>query len=720
MTQRVVNYTYGTGNPVLPDGSIDVRDGIDNLQSMDVFMNAPEDTYNQRDGEIVRTVAGMNNEFDAQILNMGFTRVGTFAAGATLTNPRQTLLWDVADGGDGQEYGWSGTFPKVVPATSTPASTGGISVGAWISRFDPELRIQVREVQRRSYAEAGYNLVAGSFEAGGTLVNTNDVLLQERTGKAFSGPAGAVAAGTNPASGGFVDRSDELLRATYFSGPVRSLSQSQFSISAAMDSATQTAKVQGFIDSFIPLGGCAVIDQEAIIDDIGVYARSGVDIRFTNEAKFTKEPTSAQGYGMLYVSGITNANIYSPRLIGDKYNHLADSGEFGMGLRIIGECDNVIIHNPICDEMWGDGIYIGADTSNRYPSGAGVTIYNPVCRKNRRQGISYTGGVVRIIDPICEDTKSSDSRFTLSAGPHAGIDIEPNNADPVIDVEISNPKTARNDGDGILFTPFFIKTAHNLKVKITNHVDDGSRHSFRVLADNDLFSGFVHYNGFGQNNKLCALYIDAWKKCAECDVDIYMRTKAWGRDTSSAKFGAAYAWGSSLTTDGGIKIRLSCVDTADKLNIAYHLGPTDLNLQITTDNGYAVSLISSGGSFIDVKVDGPFKKQMTPVNVGYTDFFNSFQVDGAGGNRSIGFESSWFTNMRDGDIVEVDAKNCAQLLIQTTASQDGQGGAIIRQDGTAGNYRITAGPQKVINVRFVKYGYFMMIDSISGGTGVNA
>lgn len=210
MTQRVVNYTYGTGNPVLPDGSIDVRDGIDNLQSMDVFMNAPEDTYNQRDGEIVRTVAGMNNEFDAQILNIGFTRIGTFAAGATITNPRQTLLWDIADGGDGQEYGWSGLLPpsgKVVPPGSTPLTTGGIAVGAWISRFDPELRIHVREALRRSYAEAGYVLVAGSFEAGGTLVNANDVLLQESTGKAFSGPAGAVAAGTNPASGGFTDRS---------------------------------------------------------------------------------------------------------------------------------------------------------------------------------------------------------------------------------------------------------------------------------------------------------------------------------------------------------------------------------------------------------------------------------------------------------------------------------------------------------------------------------
>ena len=71
---------------------------------------------------------------------------------------------------------------------------------------------ETREALRRSYAEAGYNLVDGSFEVGGTLVNANDVLLQESTGKAFAGPAGTVAAGTNPASGGFVDKSEGLLR----------------------------------------------------------------------------------------------------------------------------------------------------------------------------------------------------------------------------------------------------------------------------------------------------------------------------------------------------------------------------------------------------------------------------------------------------------------------------------------------------------------------------
>lgn len=71
-------------------------------------------------------------------------------------------------------------------------------------------KVLTRESLRRSYAEAGYNLVDGSFETGGTLVNANDVLLHEASGKAFSGPAGVIAAGTDPASGGFVDVSGKI------------------------------------------------------------------------------------------------------------------------------------------------------------------------------------------------------------------------------------------------------------------------------------------------------------------------------------------------------------------------------------------------------------------------------------------------------------------------------------------------------------------------------
>ena len=151
----------------------------------------------------------MDETFLEHILKMAFTRVGSFTTGTTLTDMRQVLIWEVSQGGDGHEYGWTGTFPKVVAAGTTPAISGGIGDGAWVDRTDVTLRAEiipsVIESLRRSYAEVGYNLVAGSFETGGTLANANDVLLHKASGKAFSGNAGVIVAGTNPASGGFVD-----------------------------------------------------------------------------------------------------------------------------------------------------------------------------------------------------------------------------------------------------------------------------------------------------------------------------------------------------------------------------------------------------------------------------------------------------------------------------------------------------------------------------------
>jgi hypothetical protein len=76
-------------------------------------------------------------------------------------------------------------------------------------------KVLSREAIRRSYAEAGYNLVTGSFQAGFTLVNANDVALDEAIGKAFSGTAGTYPAST-PTSG-FVDQSSSLRGANTFS-----------------------------------------------------------------------------------------------------------------------------------------------------------------------------------------------------------------------------------------------------------------------------------------------------------------------------------------------------------------------------------------------------------------------------------------------------------------------------------------------------------------------
>ena len=73
----------------------------------------------------------------------------------------------------------------------------------FVSRFD-------REALRRSYADAGYALVVGSFEQGGTVATGTDVLLHEASGKAYSGAGPfpqTVDKGTDPAAGGFTDES---------------------------------------------------------------------------------------------------------------------------------------------------------------------------------------------------------------------------------------------------------------------------------------------------------------------------------------------------------------------------------------------------------------------------------------------------------------------------------------------------------------------------------
>lgn len=73
------------------------------------------------------------------------------------------------------------------------------------------LRINVREMMRRSHADAGNNLVDGSFEDGCILEAATDVAIHWSSGKAYSGEGPypqTVNADTNPIAGGFTLRDE--------------------------------------------------------------------------------------------------------------------------------------------------------------------------------------------------------------------------------------------------------------------------------------------------------------------------------------------------------------------------------------------------------------------------------------------------------------------------------------------------------------------------------
>ena len=96
------------------------------------------------------------------------------------------------------------------PASTDPIGEGDNHLRLLKSVLKGSVNARLQENSRRSYAEIGYNVV-GTFQAGFTFVHPTDVGIDELTGKGYIGPAGPVAAGTDPTSGGsFIDVSQVI------------------------------------------------------------------------------------------------------------------------------------------------------------------------------------------------------------------------------------------------------------------------------------------------------------------------------------------------------------------------------------------------------------------------------------------------------------------------------------------------------------------------------
>lgn len=125
--------TIPTSNPIQSESP---KDLAFNAGKIDEFVNSPEEAFSDRFGLARLTLTGIQAEADNVILSLGYLPVDSFEAGATITVRNQALHYLA----DGNYYRWNGSLPKVVPASSTPASTGGISANAWVNVSDATLR----------------------------------------------------------------------------------------------------------------------------------------------------------------------------------------------------------------------------------------------------------------------------------------------------------------------------------------------------------------------------------------------------------------------------------------------------------------------------------------------------------------------------------------------------------------------------------------------------
>lgn len=135
----------------LPVPSESPRDLKFNAGKIDEFVTSKQQEYIDRFGESHYTIEGLRWIAQQAISAFGYITMDSFQDGATLTLPNQILRWKLPDG-DGEYYRWDGVFPKVVPAASTPESTGGIGAGKWLSVGDATLRGELAD-------DDGYTLI---------------------------------------------------------------------------------------------------------------------------------------------------------------------------------------------------------------------------------------------------------------------------------------------------------------------------------------------------------------------------------------------------------------------------------------------------------------------------------------------------------------------------------------------------------------------------------
>lgn len=112
----------------LPVPSESPRDLKFNAGKIDEFVTSMQREYEDRFGSKHYTIEGLRWIAQQAIAKFGYINVDSFEDGATLTLPNEILRWE----NNGEYYRWDGVLPKVVASGSSPETTGGIGVGAWL------------------------------------------------------------------------------------------------------------------------------------------------------------------------------------------------------------------------------------------------------------------------------------------------------------------------------------------------------------------------------------------------------------------------------------------------------------------------------------------------------------------------------------------------------------------------------------------------------------
>jgi parallel beta-helix repeat protein len=208
-----------------------------------------------------------------------------------------------------------------------------------------------------------------------------------------------------------------------------------------------TAAIQRAIDAVGGTGGTVLVPAGTYrINPVavssggshGLSLRSYMTLKLASGAVLKSLPTSAGTYALVMASGITQANVVGGTLEGDRAIHTGTSGEWGMGLSIVGST-YITAEGVTAKECWGDGFYVSGASAH-------ITLCNVVADHNRRQGLSVTRVDTMVV-------RNSTFKNTTGALPEAGIDIEPNSGETVANLTVRDCLLQNNAGGGLMAGP---------------------------------------------------------------------------------------------------------------------------------------------------------------------------------------------------------------------------------------------------------------------------
>jgi len=243
-----------------------------------------------------------------------------------------------------------------------------------------------------------------------------------------------------------------------------------------------TLSIQRAVDQAATTGGTVFIpDGIYRIDALeSIHMRDNVTMELASGAVLKAIPNEAPGYAVVSIDNAAHVRISGGKIMGERQEHFGNTGEWGMGVRIIGAKD-VNITGLTVNDCWGDGFYIGASSQQAYSED--IQLIDVHADNNRRQGISLISGRnINIVRPVLTNTNGIP--------PAAGMDIEPNSNDQLLENVVVSDAVTANNTEGIALSLGELRGSGNpVSISIMNHKDEGSIRGMHISGGGSVIPG---------------------------------------------------------------------------------------------------------------------------------------------------------------------------------------------------------------------------------------